>query len=134
MTHVPVNACPRRSHFSMHRQKKRHTSKKETHTLPPLRPNKHVSFSTHTTKCEGVYLDTHRVFLRCWCVPSYPPPHPQRCMLCCGVHMRMQICVCARGRGAHMRMHASSVLIALSVCVMQHPTHFDNLFFVFYLL
>ena len=37
------------------------------------------------------------------------------------------------GGGAHMRMHASSVLVAMSVCAMQPPTHCDNLFFVFYL-
>ena len=28
-----------------------------------------------------------------------------------------------------MRMHASSVLVAMSVCVMHPPTHCDNLFF-----
>ena len=36
------------------------------------------------------------------------------------------------GGGAHMRMHASSVSVAMSVCAMQPPTHCDNLFFVFY--
>ena len=28
-----------------------------------------------------------------------------------------------------MRIHASSVLVAMSVCVMHSPTHCDNLFF-----
>ena len=32
-----------------------------------------------------------------------------------------------------MRMHASSVLVAMSVCVMHPPTHRDNLFFMLYL-
>ena len=32
-----------------------------------------------------------------------------------------------------MRMHASRVLVAMSVYVMQPPTHCDNLFFVLYL-
>ena len=32
-----------------------------------------------------------------------------------------------------MRMHASSVLFAMSVCVMHPGTHCDNLFFVLYL-
>ena len=30
-------------------------------------------------------------------------------------------------------MHASSVLVAMSVCVMHPPTQCDNLFFIFYL-
>ena len=29
-----------------------------------------------------------------------------------------------------MRMHASSVLVAMSVCVMHPPTHCDNFFYV----
>ena len=32
-----------------------------------------------------------------------------------------------------MRMHASSVSVAMSVCAMHPPTHCDNLFFVLYL-
>ena len=28
-----------------------------------------------------------------------------------------------------MRIHASSVLVAMSVCVMHPQTHYDNLFF-----
>ena len=31
--------------------------------------------------------------------------------------------------GLLRRMHASSVLVAMSVCVMHPPTHCDNLFF-----
>ena len=31
-----------------------------------------------------------------------------------------------------MSMHASRVLVAMSVCVMQPHTHFENMFFVFY--
>ena len=41
--------------------------------------------------------------------------------------MLLQNCVYAGG--GDMRMHASSVLVAMSVCVMHPPAHCDNLFF-----
>ena len=38
-----------------------------------------------------------------------------------------------RGGGAHMGMHKSSVLVAMSVCAMHPRGNCDNSFFIFYL-
>ena len=53
VTHLPIHVCPQRSLFSDSLSKKCHNCKKEIDTLPHLRPNKQVSPSTHTAKCEG---------------------------------------------------------------------------------
>ena len=62
-----------------------------------------------------------------------PSPPLTSYVVCCVVHMLPQKCVYAGGGGAHMSMPGSSVLVAMSVCVMHPPTHCDNLFFIFYL-
>ena len=53
VTHLPDNECPRRSHYSNALSKKTYSCKKETDTLPHLRPNRQVGPSTHTAKCEA---------------------------------------------------------------------------------
>ena len=55
------------------------------------------------------------------------------CCVLCRAYAPAKLCVCWGG-GAHMCMHASSVLVAMSLCVMHPPTHCVNLFFMFYLL
>ena len=135
VTHLPVNTCPRRSHFSNALSKKSHTCKKVTKTLPHLRPNMKVNPTTHTAKCEGRGEGARTsggvcaVFV-CDLLPPSPPS--TYCGMCCGVHMPMQNCVCGGG-GGDMRMHASSVLVAMSVCAVHPSTLCDNLLFVFYL-
>ena len=52
------------------------------------------------------------------------------CVLCC-VYAYAKLCVCGGG-GAHMPLHASSLLVFMSVCVMDPPPHFGDLLFVFY--
>ena len=61
----------------------------------------------------------------------YPPYPPLRLyVVCCDVHILLQNSVCARGGGGgHLRVHVSSVLVAMSVCVMHPPTHCVNLCF-----
>ena len=53
--------------------------------------------------------------------PSPPSPRLTSYIVCCVVHMPMPNCVCGGGGGAHMPMHVSSVLVSMSVCVMQPP-------------
>ena len=51
---------------------------------------------------------------------AHPPPPVTCCAVCCVVHMPMPKCVW--GGGAHMTMHASSVLVFISICVLPlHP-------------
>ena len=62
--------------------------------------------------------------MRCLCSTSWPtlPPPPRHLVLC----VVLCICLCQSvwgGGGAHMTMHASSVLVFISVCVLPlHPT------------
>ena len=60
VTHLPVNACPRCTHFS-DALKKSQTYKKETETLNYLRPDKQVSPSSQSAKCEGGGGDDRRL-------------------------------------------------------------------------
>ena len=60
-------------------------------------------------------------------LPTLPTLDIVCCVLFCA-YAFAKLCVCW-GRGGHMRMHASSVLFAMSVCVMHPPTYCDNLFF-----
>ena len=64
-----------------------------------------------------------------WSASYAPSPPLTSYVVCCVVHMLPQNCVHAGGGGAHMCMHVSSVLVAMSVCVMHPLTHCDNLFF-----
>ena len=50
LTHLPANACPCAATFQMH---KSHTCRKETDTVPHLRPNKQVSPSTNSATWRG---------------------------------------------------------------------------------
>ena len=65
-------------------------------------------------------------------LPTLPTLDIVCCVLCCA-YAPAKMCVCWGGGGAHMCMHASSVLVAMSVCVMHPPTHCDNRIFIFYL-
>ena len=59
--------------------------------------------------------------MRCLCLDSYPhSPTLTLYVVCCVVHMLLQNCVHAREGVGHMCMHASSLFVAMSVCVM-HP-------------
>ena len=60
-------------------------------------------------------------------LPTLPTLDIVCCVLRCA-YAFAKLCVCWGG-GGHMRIHASSVLVAMSVCVMHPPTHCDNLFF-----
>ena len=130
-THVPGAAT-----FQMHFQK-RHTCKQERDTLPHLRRISQVIPITHTAKCEGGRANSLSLMGVCAvfvCALLPPSPFLPYYLMCCRVHMRMQNLVCAAGGGgAHLCMHASSVLVAISVCAMHPPTHCGNLLFVFYL-
>ena len=67
----------------------------------------------------------------------FPPLHPRHCMFCVVVFVCPCQTVYVLGEGGvHMRMHVSSVLVAMSVYAMHPPppTHVDYLFFVLYLL
>ena len=55
------------------------------------------------------------------------------CYVLCCAYAPAELSVCWGRGGAHMCMHASSVLVAMSVCVMHPPTRCDTLFFLFYL-
>ena len=59
-------------------------------------------------------------------LPTLPTLEIACCVLCCAYAFAK---LCVWGGGGHMRMHASSVLVAMSVCVMHPRTHCDNLFF-----
>ena len=62
-------------------------------------------------------------------LPTLPTLDIVCCVLCCA-YAFAKLCVCwGGGGGGHMRIHASSVLVAMSVSVMHTPTHCDNLFF-----
>ena len=65
-------------------------------------------------------------------LPTLPTLDIACCVLCCA-YAPAKLCVCLGG-GGHMCMHASKVLVAISVCVMHPPTHNDDLVFIFYLL
>ena len=70
------------------------------------------------------------------CVPSSLPSPPSTLyVVCCSVCMPMPNCICARAMGGvYMRMHASSVLVAMSVYVIPPPpVQVDYFFFVLYL-
>ena len=60
-------------------------------------------------------------------LPTLPTLDIVSCVLCCA-YAFAKLCV-SWGGGGYMRMHASSVLVAMSVCVMHAPTHCDNLLF-----
>ena len=77
---------------------------------------------------EGALIAQHR---GCVCavlvfglLASLPTLDIVSCVLCCA-YAFAKLCVCWGG-GGHMRMHASSVLLAMSVCVMHPSTHCDN--------
>ena len=65
--------------------------------------------------------------MRCLCLASYhslPTLHILCCVLCC-VYAYAKLCVC--GGGAHMPVHASSLVVVMSVCVMDPPPTFGDL-------
>ena len=52
---------------------------------------------------------------------AHPPPRDILCCVLCCAYAYAKVCVW--GGGAHMTMHASSVLVFISVCVLPlHPT------------
>ena len=55
--------------------------------------------------------------MRCLCLPSYPPHTLDIlcCVLCCAYAYAK-----LGGGGARMPMHALSVLVSKSVCIMHH--------------
>ena len=60
--------------------------------------------------------------MRCLCLTSWPtlPPRDILCCVLCRAYAYAKVC---GGGGAQMTMHASSVLIFISVCVLPlHPT------------